>query len=109
MKIAFQNFLQVKSHLNLSTKKLCQETVKGQFHVKKSGAKTSIFPQRDNTDSINFEDNFSFLDSFQPIDEFWLFFTCSRLGLFEHDLAFRFSISEQVVSDLTITWVITYT
>ena len=31
---------------NLSTKKLCKKTVKGQFHVKKSGAKTSIFRQR---------------------------------------------------------------
>ena len=46
MKNAFQNFLWVKGHLNLSTKKLWQKTVKGQFHVKKSGAKTSIFPQR---------------------------------------------------------------
>ena len=46
MKIAFQNFLWVKSHLNLSTKKLCQKTVKGQFHVKESGAKTSTFQQR---------------------------------------------------------------
>ena len=47
MKIAFQNLLWVKGHLNLSTKKLCQKTVKGQFHVKKNGAKTSIFPPKE--------------------------------------------------------------
>ena len=46
MKVAFHNFLWVKSHLNLSTKKSCQKTVKGQFHVKKIGAKTLIFRQR---------------------------------------------------------------
>ena len=40
----------------------------------------------------------------QPTDEFWLFFTCLRLSLFERDLAFRFNISEQVVSDIIITW-----
>ena len=42
--------------------------------------------------------------SLQPIDEFWLLLTRSRRGLFERDLAFRFSISRQVVSDITITW-----
>ena len=42
--------------------------------------------------------------SLQPIDKFWLFLTCSRLGLFERYLAFRFSISDHVVSDITITW-----
>ena len=46
MKIAFQNFLSVESHLNLSTKKLCQETVKRRFHFKKSVAKTSMLRQR---------------------------------------------------------------
>ena len=46
MKVAFHNFLWVKSHLNLSTKKSCQKTVKGQFHVKKIGAKKLIFRQR---------------------------------------------------------------
>ena len=40
----------------------------------------------------------------QPIDEFWLLLTRSRRGLFERDLAFRFSISRQVVSDITVTW-----
>ena len=35
---------------------------------------------------------------------FGFLLTCSRLGLFERDLAFRFSISEQLVSDITITW-----
>ena len=74
---------------------------------------------RDNIDSINFADNFPFMTgkekrfpgrnvgcarSLQQIDEFWLFLTRSRRGLFERDLAFRFSISEQVVSDITITW-----
>ena len=38
------------------------------------------------------------------IDEFWLFLTRLRLGLFERDLAFRFSVSDEVVSDITITW-----
>ena len=38
--------------------------------------------------------------SLQPIDEFWLFLTRSRLGLFKGDLAFTFIFSEQVV----ITW-----
>ena len=36
----------------------------------------------------------------QTIDELWLFLTRSRLGLFEPDLAFRFNISEQVVSHI---------
>ena len=35
----------------------------------------------------------------QPIDEFWLFLTRVRLGLFERDLAFRFNIS-----DIVNTW-----
>ena len=36
----------------------------------------------------------------QPIDELKLF----SLALFERDQAFRFNISEQVVSDIIITW-----
>ena len=39
----------------------------------------------------------------QPTDEFWLFFTCLRLSLFERDQAFRFNISEQVVSDIIVS------
>ena len=42
--------------------------------------------------------------SLQPIDEFWLFLTRVRLGLFERDLAFRFSISKSTVSDIVISW-----
>ena len=65
---------------------------------------------RDNSNSISLEDNkFPYLAGkqkqfpgsnvgcprkLQPIDEFWLFLT----------LAFRFNISEQVVSDITVTW-----
>ena len=40
----------------------------------------------------------------QPVDEFWLFLTRVRLGLFERDLAFRFNISISTVSDIVITW-----
>ena len=40
----------------------------------------------------------------QPIDEFWLFLTQLRLGLFERDLAFRFNISISTVSDIVITY-----
>ena len=40
----------------------------------------------------------------QPIDEFWLFLTQVRLGLFERDLAFRFNISISTVSDIVNTW-----
>lgn len=40
----------------------------------------------------------------RPIDEFWLFLTRVRLGLFECDLAFRFNISISTVSDIVITW-----
>ena len=40
----------------------------------------------------------------QPIDEFWLFLTRVRLGLFESDLAFRFNISISTVSDNVNTW-----
>ena len=42
--------------------------------------------------------------SLQPIDEFWLFLTRLRLGLFERDLAFRFNISISTVSDIMITY-----
>ena len=42
--------------------------------------------------------------SLQPIDEFWLFLTQLRLGLFERDLAFRFNISISTVSDIMITY-----
>jgi len=74
---------------------------------------------RDNSDSINVENQFPYLGgkqkkfpgsnvgcrrTLQPIDELWLFLTRLRLGLFERDLAFRFNISEQVVSDIVITW-----
>ena len=40
----------------------------------------------------------------QPIDEFWLFLTRVRLGLFERDLAFRLNISISTVSDIVNTW-----
>ena len=40
----------------------------------------------------------------QPIDEFWLFLTRVRLGLFECDLAFTFNISLSTVSDIVNTW-----
>ena len=40
----------------------------------------------------------------QPIDELCPFLPRLRLGLFERDLAFTFNISEQVVSDIIITW-----
>ena len=74
---------------------------------------------RDNSDSIDVGSQFPYLGGkqkkfpgsnvgcqrkLQPIDELWLFLTRLRLGLFERDLAFRFNISEQVVSDITITW-----
>ena len=42
--------------------------------------------------------------SLQPIDEFWLFLTRLRLGLFERDLAFRFNISISTVSDIMVTY-----
>ena len=44
--------------------------------------------------------------SLQPIhvDEFWLFLTRVRLGLFEHDLALRFNISISTVSDIVNAW-----
>ncbi|XP_068723262.1 uncharacterized protein [Montipora capricornis] len=89
-------------------------------YVEPNASKLTFFSfVRDNTDSINFEDKFLFMAgkeksfpgrnvgcarSLQPIDEFWLFLTRLRLGLFERDLAFRFSVSEQVVSDIIITW-----
>ena len=41
--------------------------------------------------------------SLQPIDEFWLVLTRLRVGLLEHDLAFRFNVSVTTVSDI-ITW-----
>ena len=74
---------------------------------------------RDNSDSINLGNQFPYLGgkqkkfagsnvgcrrTLQPIDELWLFLTRLRLGLFERDLAFRFNISEPVVSDIIITW-----
>ena len=74
---------------------------------------------RDNSHSINVGNQFPYLGGkqkeipgsnvgcrrkLQPIDELWLFLTRFRLGLFEPDLAFRFNISEQVVSDIIITW-----
>ena len=40
----------------------------------------------------------------EPIDQLWLFLTRVRLGLFERDLAHRFSVSESTVSDVFITW-----
>ena len=40
----------------------------------------------------------------QPIDEFWLFLSRVRLGLFERDLAFRLNISISTVSDILNTW-----
>ena len=40
----------------------------------------------------------------QPLDEFWLFLTRVRLGLFERDLAFRLNISLSTVSDIVNTW-----
>ena len=89
-------------------------------YVEPNASKLTYFSfVRDNTDSINFEDKFPFMAgkeksfpgrkvgcarSLQPIDEFWLFLTRLRLGLFERDLAFRFSVSDEVVSDITITW-----
>ena len=40
----------------------------------------------------------------EPIDQLWLFLTRVRLGLFERDLAHRFSVSVSTVSDVFITW-----
>ena len=40
----------------------------------------------------------------EPIDQLWLFLTRVRLGLFERDLAHRFSVSVSAVSDVFITW-----
>ncbi len=42
--------------------------------------------------------------SLQSVDEFWLFITRVRLGLFEQDLAFRFNIAISTVSDILNTW-----
>ena len=42
--------------------------------------------------------------SLQAIDEFWLFLTRLKLGLFERDLALRFNISIPTVSDIMITF-----
>ena len=61
----------------------------------------------DNSNSISLEEKFPYLAGkqkqfpgsnvgcsrkLQPIDEFWLFLTRLRLGLFERDLAFRFKV-----------------
>ena len=89
-------------------------------YVEPSASNLTYFSYvRDNTDSINLDNHFPYLGgeqkkfpgsnvgcrrTLQPIDEFWLFLTRLRLGLFERDLAFRFNISEQVVSDIIITW-----
>ncbi|XP_070576231.1 uncharacterized protein [Ptychodera flava] len=43
--------------------------------------------------------------SLQPIDEFFLLLCHLRLGLFERDLAHRFSVSISIVSDICITWI----
>ena len=40
----------------------------------------------------------------EPIDQLWLFLTRVRLGLFERDLAHRFSVSVSTVSDVFISW-----
>ena len=40
----------------------------------------------------------------EPIDHLWLFLTRLRLGLFERDLAHKFSVSVSTVSDVFITW-----
>ena len=40
----------------------------------------------------------------EPIDQPWLFLTRVRLGLFERDLAHRFSVSVSTVSDVFIIW-----
>ena len=74
---------------------------------------------RDNSDSINVgnhqfpylggkqkkfpRSNVGFRRTLQPTGELWLFLTRLKLGLFERDLASRFNISEQVVSDIIIT------
>lgn len=41
----------------------------------------------------------------QPIDQMWIFFTRTRLGLFDWDLAHRYGISLSTVSVVLITWV----
>ncbi len=89
-------------------------------YVEPSASNLTYFSYvRDNTNAINFKNHFPYLvgkqkkftgsnvgssRKMQPIDEFWLFLTRLRLGLFERDLSFRFNISKQVVSDITITW-----
>ena len=85
-------------------------------YVEPSASNLTYFSYvRDNTNAINFKDEFPYLvgkekkfpgsnvgssRKLQPIDEFWLFLTRLRLGLIERDLAFRFNISEQVVSEI---------
>ena len=41
----------------------------------------------------------------QPIDEFFMFLTRLRLGLFEKDLSHGFDVSLSIVSDIIITWI----
>ena len=40
-----------------------------------------------------------------PIEEMFLTLICLRLGLMEQDLAFRFDISQSMVSRICITWI----
>ena len=40
-----------------------------------------------------------------PLEEFFLLFVRLRLGLFERDLAYRFSISQSTVSRIINTWI----
>lgn len=64
----------------------------------------NVFPYLDLTEKKFPNSNVGAKRSLQPIDEFWLFLTRLRVGLLEHDLAFRLNISVPTISDIIITW-----
>lgn len=90
-------------------------------YIEPNASRLTYYSYVRETTEVNLENKFPYLNattrkfdssirrvgaqrSLQPIDEFWLFLTRVRLGLFERDLAFRFNISVTTVSDIMITW-----
>ena len=64
----------------------------------------NVFPYLDLTEKEFPNSSVGVKRSVQPTDEFSLLLTRLRVGLLEHDLAFRFNISVTKVSDIIITW-----
>ena len=88
-------------------------------YIEPSASNLTYYSSVRDTTQMNADDIFPYLNTpgkklpgrnvgaqrnLQPIDEFWLFLTRLRLGLFERDLAFRFNISVSTVSDIMITY-----